>query len=293
MTLLKILGWILVIFLSGILLYSIKFHLGNYLLQRQRIRTSEVGEVYKQLHKEMKWGNIIFIQLAKLFLIFFMLTILLSGQELISENTTNQDSQDKIKWTEKIKSELLQGCAGNASIFGISEKYTQAYCNCVLAKTMESYPDQKDIKGRLPWDFVIKSGVDCAERVSTFDANKNNKFDSNKEKFLFSVFAFKKAFEIEPFVETEDQQKEYEALIKIGVDLSYNVSDDFLNQIHPELLNQYRKKLIQGGKYLLNGNAIDYDINLSLEKLSDGAKLVNNWGAWWNDNAAELMDKIK
>lgn len=292
MTFLKILGWILVLFLSGSLLYSIKFHLGNYLSQRRKIKTGEVGEIYEQMHKEVNWAVIIFIQFAKLFLVILLLTYLLNGQIIISENTTNKDQQETIKWTEEIKTEFVEGCTGNTSYLGISKKHTLDYCNCVLAKTMEKYPDPEVIKTRVPWDFVVESGVDCIEKINRYDKDKTNKCYPNKQKFLFSVFAFKKAFEIEPSVETKTQQKEYEALIKIGVDLSYGVNDDFLNELHPELLNQYRQNLIQGGILLLKGNTTENDIDTSLKHLSDGADLVNNWSAWWNNHAVQLIDKL-
>ncbi len=81
MTFLKILAWILVVWLSGSLLYSIKFHLGNYLSQRQRIKSGEAGEIYEQRHKEINWSMLIFIQFAKLFLVIIILTYLLKEQQ--------------------------------------------------------------------------------------------------------------------------------------------------------------------------------------------------------------------
>lgn len=194
--------------------------------------------------------------------------------------TTNDEFPDKTKWTEKIKSEFLQGCIGNIPISGMSNENAQDYCSCVLEKTMENYPEPEDINGQLPWDFVVKTGVDCAERIETFDTTENNSFNSDKIRFLFSVVAFRKAFELEPLVETDDQQNEYESLIKIGVNLGYNVNSDFLNNLHPELLNRYRNDLIKGGELLLDGNANNDDISLALQKLSDGAELANKFGTW-------------
>lgn len=226
----------------------------------------------------------------------YYFTVFISVLFLVScsnTETANYYQQDSIKWTDKIKTELLEGCTGNTAFLGISKKHTIDYCNCSLAKTMEKYPDPELIRVRLPWDFVVQSGVDCIETIRKVDKDRTNKYHLNKEKFLFSIFSFKKAFEIESSVETEAQQKEYESLIKIGVDLSYSIRDDFLNKLHPELLIQYRQNLIQGGIHLLNGNATENDIDMSLKQLSDGADLVNNWGVWWNSHAVQLIDKLQ
>lgn len=61
-----IIGWLVVIYLFGSVIYSTQFHLGNYLLQKQRIKSGEVGGAYKQLHKQTNRGILIFIQLIKL-----------------------------------------------------------------------------------------------------------------------------------------------------------------------------------------------------------------------------------
>ena len=131
---------------------------------------------------------------------------------------------------------------------------------------MYAYPEPEDINDRLPWNFVIDTGVECAEAIKTSDAIGNDNFNSDKVRFLFSVLAFEKAFELEPFVDTDIQQREYEALIKTGVDLGSDVNDDFLNNLHPELLSRYRNNLIQGGKDLLDGNAIDDNLSLITSK---------------------------
>lgn len=221
--------------------------------------------------------------------IFISLLLLISCSD---SETVNYNQQVTVKWTENIKADLLEGCTGSTSVFGISDKHTIDYCNCSLTKTMEKYPDPELIKERLPWDFVIQSGVDCIGMISKLYKDSNNKYHLNKEKFLFSVFSFKKAFEIESLVETEAQQKEYESLLRTGVDLSYSVRDDFLNELHPELLTQYRQHLIQGGIYLLKGNTTEDDVDMSLKLLSDGADLVNDWGVWWNNHAVQLINKI-
>ena len=156
--------------------------------------------------------------------IFVSLLFLISCSDT---ETANYNEQLNIKWTDNIKTDLLEGCTGSTSFFGISKKHTIDYCNCSLTKTMEKYPDPELIKDRLPLDFVVQSGIDCIEMISRLDKDRTNKYHLNKEKFLFSVFSFRKAFVIESSVETETQQKEYESLLKIGVDLSYSVRDDF------------------------------------------------------------------
>jgi len=67
---LEISGWLLVVCLVGSTIHSTKFHVGTYLLQKQRIKNKEVGEVYKSLHKQMNWSFLIFIQIGKLIIAF-------------------------------------------------------------------------------------------------------------------------------------------------------------------------------------------------------------------------------
>ncbi|PKN00742.1 MAG: hypothetical protein CVU77_08780 [Elusimicrobia bacterium HGW-Elusimicrobia-1] len=73
----EILGWLFVIWLLGSTIYSIKFHLGNYLLQKQRIKNKVVGELYETLHKQINWKSLILIQVSKLTIAIFLLYLLL------------------------------------------------------------------------------------------------------------------------------------------------------------------------------------------------------------------------
>jgi len=66
--------------------------------------------------------------------IFISLLFLISCSDT---ETGNHHQQINMKWTEKIKAEILEGCTGSTPIFGISDKHTVDYCNCSLTKTTE------------------------------------------------------------------------------------------------------------------------------------------------------------
>jgi hypothetical protein len=77
---LTILSWIAIILFAGSFLYSSKFHLGNYLLQRKRIKNSEdkiSGGVYKHMHEKINWKMLILFQVIKLGIIIVILDFLL------------------------------------------------------------------------------------------------------------------------------------------------------------------------------------------------------------------------
>jgi hypothetical protein len=62
---LKFISWMFVIGLLGSFIYSTKYHLGNYWLQKKKIKNKEVGETYEHLHKQFNWNLVIFFQLVK------------------------------------------------------------------------------------------------------------------------------------------------------------------------------------------------------------------------------------
>lgn len=78
MIILQILGWVIFVFLAISIIYSAQYHLRNYLRQKKRINSGEVGEIYKNLHGEMNWGRLFLMQIVKLFIALILLTWLLS-----------------------------------------------------------------------------------------------------------------------------------------------------------------------------------------------------------------------
>jgi len=76
-TIFTIIGWLIVIWLGGSLIYSVQFHLRSYLQQRQSIKNDESGNVYRNLHKKINWQSLIIIQVLKLAVIAILLYFLL------------------------------------------------------------------------------------------------------------------------------------------------------------------------------------------------------------------------
>jgi len=76
MNLLIIIGWIALIWLSGSFLYSTQFHLKNWLLRKHEIKSGEVSDFYKKIHKKMTL-RLIFLQATKLVVVVVLLYFLL------------------------------------------------------------------------------------------------------------------------------------------------------------------------------------------------------------------------
>jgi len=278
MIILKILGWIGVIFLFGSFLYSMKFHLGNYFIQRKRIKNGEIGEVYKQLHKEFGWGKIVFIQLIKLFLTVLLLTVLIDSQ----------GNKVSAGWTNTAKLRMLEGCKSNKPIKGMTENETEEYCNCILKKMMEAFPNPDKVKGDLPESFIKKAGLECLEELGFKEFIVKNYLENDKESFISSLDIFKNAFDLEPYVTTKEQQKEYLELIKNGFEKGDKVSNIFLDSLHKELKIMFKEKLIKGAKLIYEGNIEEDNISKSLNKMRNGSSLVNEFSNWWNDHRDEI-----
>lgn len=76
----KIIGWLLVSWLLGSTIYSTKFHLGNYLREKQEIintKKKENKKIVKFMHKQMNWGVLVIIQIIKAVIAIFILYFLL------------------------------------------------------------------------------------------------------------------------------------------------------------------------------------------------------------------------
>ena len=157
MTIFTIIGWITVIGFAGSLLYSTQFHLRNYLTQRKRINTGEVGEIYAEGHGAIKWRSLIYMQLFKLAIIFVLIFFLTksSGSEPTIDNDTNSG------WTEEIKQQVFEGCIGSQPIKRLTSVETEEYCKCVLEKTMLEYPNPDDMGDYLPDAFVRRATKEC------------------------------------------------------------------------------------------------------------------------------------
>jgi hypothetical protein len=74
----QILGWGVIVWMIGSTIHSTKFHLGNYLIQKQKINNNEVGETYKHLHEQTNWRMLILFQLSKLSIAIFVVYLLIS-----------------------------------------------------------------------------------------------------------------------------------------------------------------------------------------------------------------------
>jgi len=170
----SIIGWVAVACLLGSVVYSSLFHLRNYQVQKKRISTGEVGEVYAKLHKEMNWGTLFTIQIVKVIAALFLIYVLTSGTET---KTFNQND-----WTEKNKQAFFEGCKGNVPIFGMTEEQMDSYCKLVLEKLIKAVPNPDKLEGDLlPEDLVRRIQIEALEELGfnkKGSANKANSADA-------------------------------------------------------------------------------------------------------------------
>jgi len=206
-----------------------------------------------------------------------------------AETLDTPDAQDANKgWTEEAKSLMLEGCLGNKPIKGMTAQETKDYCDCMLAKTIEEYPDPDKIEGDLPSDFVRNSGIECLKQTGLWDRYKKLSIEIDKELFISCLTNLIKAFELEPYVETEKQEEKYLRLIKNGIDIGIQISDNFLLSTHPEMKEMFQNKLIKGATLIYEGHLEKEDVSVSLDKMETGADLVNQWSKWWNEKKIKI-----
>ncbi len=170
----SVIGWVAVAWLLGSVVYSSFFHLRAYQVQKKRISTGEVSEVYTKLHKEMKWGTLFTIQIVKIIAALLLIYVLTSGKET---KTFNQND-----WTEKNKQAFFEGCKGNVPILGMTGEQMGSYCKLVLEKLIKAVPNPDKLEGDLlPEDLVRTIQIEALEELGLNkkgNANKANSADA-------------------------------------------------------------------------------------------------------------------
>ena len=166
----SVIGWIVVAWLLGSVVYSSLFHIRTYRVQNKRILTGEAGEVYTKLYKEMKWGTLFTIQIIKVVVALMLIFFLTSGGNKIK--SINQNG-----WTENNKMAFFEGCMGNVPILGMTQGQMDAYCNLVLEKLIKAVPNPDKLEGDLlPEDLVRRIQREALEELGLINkGNANNR----------------------------------------------------------------------------------------------------------------------
>lgn len=89
----------------------------------------------------------------------------------------------------------------------------------------------------------------------------------------------------------EETENEMFVLTQDAIDLSKQVSDSFLDLLHPELKIMYREKLIRGSQMWLDGTKDSYNKE-DIEKQITGSKMSLEWINWFEQNSKSFEDKI-
>ncbi len=121
-----------------------------------------------------------------------------------------------------------------------------------------------------------------------------DKFKEDRQAFNQSLLSFSEATQMfqqksgQPsMMRSREQEKRYFELLAKGIKSSGNVTDEFLDFLHPKLKKPYRDSLIQG-KLLyyegsLNGNRI---------RQLEGSDRQLEWEMFWDAHKTEIAAKL-
>ena len=120
-----------------------------------------------------------------------------------------------------------------------------------------------------------------------------DEFIDDREAFDQSILAFWEAnnmFKRQPgqsiVLRTPNQEKKYFEQISNGINISQNISDEFLDYLHPDLKKMYRESLIPGKRDYLEGA-----LSGNRFKQGQGSRKVIVWEDFWEANKAEIVAK--
>ena len=142
--------------------------------------------------------------------------------------------------------------------------------------------------------LVILLFVDCSKKSSIPPY-----YSKDRKNFVDSVIALNKARDLsqppqgnkeDAFSIAENKEKEMFSLNERGISISKNISDAFLDYLHPDLKTMYRDKLIKGTELWYEGTKDSYSPQ-GVNKQVQGDKLIIEWINWWEGHK-ESIGKI-
>jgi len=123
-------------------------------------------------------------------------------------------------------------------------------------------------------------------------------FKQNKEKFIKSYNLFLDANKISSTLPNLNQGEQIIQegtmiqMMKEGIQISNDISSEFLNYLHPNLNDNFRNKLIKANELYLNGLSERNDEELSLGYQMQASELIIQWTTYWNDNSDTINQKL-
>ena len=100
-------------------------------------------------------------------------------------------------------------------------------------------------------------------------------FKENRDKFISAIETFQESNKISSELpnytadEQSSQEQKMKTLVHKGIETSNEISDDFLNYLHPDLSDNFRNKLVKSNELYLDG--------LSLNLMSRQSHFRNNF----------------
>jgi hypothetical protein len=124
------------------------------------------------------------------------------------------------------------------------------------------------------------------------------KFTEDKEKFIEAINCFRESNKISSELGgsvTEDgnvQMQKMKNLIIRGIQLSKEISDEFLDYLHPDLKENFKNKLVKSNELYYNGLFIQENMLNSFQNQVKANQLVMEWSEFWKNNNDQINRKI-
>lgn len=132
----------------------------------------------------------------------------------------------------------------------------------------------------------------CSEKKSE---QLPNNFKENRDKFITTIETFQESNKISAELpnyttdEQSSQEQKMKTLIHKGIETSNEISDAFLNFLHPDLSDNFRNKLVKSNELYLDGAfSKSDDPTTSFQKQLQANQLLSEWGNYWEKNFDQI-----
>ena len=139
--------------------------------------------------------------------------------------------------------------------------------------------------------LIVLLFIGCAKKSSL-----SSQFLKDRKNFVDSVNVLNEARDLtqppqnnkgDTFDIPEKKEKQIFSLSERGISLSKNISDVFLDYLHPDLKTMYRDKLIKGTELWYEGAKNSYSLQ-GVNKQNQGNKLIVEWIDWFEKHKKEI-----
>ena len=124
-------------------------------------------------------------------------------------------------------------------------------------------------------------------------------FKENRDKFITTIETFQESNKISSELPTytkgeqSSQEQKMKTLIHKGIETSSEISDAFLNYLHPDLSDNFRNKLVKSNELYLDGVfSQSDDTTILVQKQLQANQLLSVWGTFWENNFDQINKNL-